>query len=57
MEGPSLALTRSPLESKHLVVGNSEVFRTCEERALLSWWALIGAPEIAGSSVICVGML
>ena len=55
MEGSSLALTRSPLESKHLVVGNSEVFRTCEERVLLSWWALIGAPEIAVRFVICVG--
>ena len=37
-KGPSLVLTRSLLESKHLVVGNSEVFSTCEERALLSWW-------------------
>ena len=54
MEGSSLALTRSLLESKHLVVGNGEVFSTCEERALLSWWALIGAPEIAVSSVIYV---
>ena len=57
MEGSSLALTRSPLESKHLVVGNREVFSTCEERALLSWWALISAPEIAVSFVIFVGML
>ena len=57
MEGSSLALTRSLLESKHLVVGNSEVFRTCEESALLSWWALIGAPETAVSVVICVGMV
>ena len=57
MEGSSFALTRSPLESKHLVVGNREVFSTCEERALLFWWALIGEPEIAVSFVIFVGML
>ena len=56
MEGSSIALTQSlVLESKHLVVGNSEVFRTCEESVLPSWWELIGVPEIAVSSVICVG--
>ena len=48
-------MTRSLLESKHLVVCNSEVSSTCEERVLLSWWELIGVPEIAGSYVICVG--
>lgn len=36
MEGSSLALTQSLVKSKHLAVGNSEVFSTCEERALLS---------------------
>ena len=48
-------MTRSLLESKHLVVCNSEVSSTCEERVLLSWWALIGVAEIAVSSAICVG--
>ena len=36
MEGSSLVLTQSLVKSKHLAVGNSEVFSTCEERALLS---------------------
>lgn len=57
MEGSSLTLTRSLLESKHLVVGNSEVSSTCEERVLLSWWELIGVPEMAVSYIICVGMV
>ena len=50
-------MTRSLLESKHLVVCNSEVSSTCEERVLLSWWALIGVAEIAVSFVTCVGMV
>ena len=53
----TLALTRSLPESKHLVVCNSEVSSTCEERVLLSWWELIGVAEIAVSSVMCVGMV
>ena len=48
----TFAPTRSLLESKHLVVCKSEVSSNCEERLLLSWWALIGVAEIAESFVI-----
>ena len=41
------------LESKHLVICNSEVLGACEERALLSWWELIGAAEMA-ATITCV---
>ena len=43
----------SLLESKHLVICNSEVLGACEERALLSWWELIGVAETA-PIVTCV---
>ena len=45
----------SLLESKHLVVCNSEVLRACEERALLSWWELIGVAEMAFTrTCVCI---
>ena len=43
----------SLLESKHLVICNSEVLGACEERALLSWWELIGVAQTA-PIVTCV---
>ena len=36
-------------ESKHLVICDSEMLGTCEERVLLSWWALIGVAEFAAT--------
>ena len=45
----------SLLEPKHLVICNREVVGTCEERALLSWWALIGVAEIAATKAyVCI---
>ena len=45
----------SLLESKHLVICNSEVLGACEERALLSWWELIGVAEKAATrTCVCI---
>ena len=44
----------SLLESKHLVICNSEVLVTCEERALLSLWELIGVAETAAAITVCI---
>ena len=45
----------SLLESKHLVICNSEVLGACEERALLSWWELIGVAETAATKTcVCI---
>ena len=45
----------SLLESKHLVICNSEILGTCEERVVLSWWELIGDAEIAATITrVCI---
>ena len=44
----------SLLESKHLVICNTEGLGACEERVLLSWWELIGVAEKAATSATCV---
>ena len=45
----------SLLESKHLVICKSEVLGACEERALLSWWELIGVAETAATrNCVCI---
>ena len=45
----------SLLESKHLVICNSEGLGACEERALLSWWELIGVAETAATrNCVCI---
>ena len=45
----------SLLESKHLVICNSEVLGACEQRALLYWWELIGVAETAATrTCVCI---
>ena len=45
----------SLLESKHLVICDSESIIFCEERVLLSWWELIGVAEIAVTrTCVCI---
>ena len=45
----------SLLESKHLVICNTEVLGACEERVLLSWWELIGVAEKAATATcVCI---